>query len=262
MSADEARFQALWARLTRLDNAEWNEFYRLVYTLLERVHVVLPDHLSNTKPDTINEFLAERVVMNAPKLAQKSGSFGYLVRMYQNYIKDQIRQAHAPDKKASLDDGHGLAEPDRRAVEERIEIQQAHARGMEQLGAIITEHGLEAAQVAEAAHGFLQADPPWQHLAPERGWIQLYLARHHCAQDMALAALARAFDIPAYHHKARKLGITYTKGGFPDLDAFRQTYLGQWCEHLGIDLSDAEAPEVVRAALKILCEIALTEKAL
>ena len=111
-----------------------------------------------------------------------------------------------------------------------------------------------------AANEFLDWAEHQQGKACEAPWILIFLGCHHCPDDaedsIPMSTLKDRFAIPNYHERARRLGITSARGGFPSLEHFAKTLLGQWIRDLGfrIHLSELSA---IGDALKILCEEAL-----
>ena len=115
-------------------------------------------------------------------------------------------------------------------------------------------------RIRQAAADFLDWADHRHAQAREAPWILIFLGCHHCPADaedsVPMSALRERFAIPNYHERARRLGITSARGGFPSLEHFAKTLLGQWIRDLGfrIHLSELSA---IGEALKILCEEAL-----
>lgn len=115
-------------------------------------------------------------------------------------------------------------------------------------------------KIHQAARDFLDKAEKLHQEKGEAPWILLFLGCHHCPEDpeesIPMSLLRDRHDIPNYHGRARKLGITSALGGFPSLSAFAETYLGQWLREVGFRIALSELSEIGQA-LKILCAEAL-----
>lgn len=232
-----ARFNDFWHNRYRLDPAQWSAFYQLTYETLHGCRFPELAGLPDNKKTYIDNFFSDRIFDPArtpPTTDRKPVTLGYLVTMFRHYLNDLLRDPWS-----------------KRKVE--TDIPDEPESGNDPLAGSLT-----AEPIRQAAEDFLAGRPPWENLAKELWWIRPYLTRHFCAdKSEALSTLARQLDIPSYHHKAQKLGITSAKGGFSDPTAFRATYLGRWIDQIGLDLSDDDAPAQVRIALQWLCHSAL-----
>lgn len=100
----------------------------------------------------------------------------------------------------------------------------------------------------------------WLH--QQESWVTVYLSEHICQEtneQVSLNQLAKRYAIANYHNRARRLGITGTKGQPLITNGFQDTLLGRWLINLGINLLPEEASTVL-ASLKILCAVALKFK--
>lgn len=264
----DARFDDYWNRRPRLNQREWTEFYRLVHDLLINRPFPVENGLPESREDYIALFFETKIMLSTPARElppTNPRNIAYLLRMFRNYLSDQWRD---PWWKR-------MDELPNRPSDSEIE-ESAIKAGLEECGYApywaaelkrLDEHGLDRETLKQAAQDFLRAAPPWQELEGKMGWIRPYLVCHFFAVDPEpLNQLARRLNIPSYHKKARRLGITSAQGGFPDRGdpaadgAFGNTYLGQWMTHIGINLNSDDGQALARAALRILGDVALDEQ--
>jgi hypothetical protein len=97
-----------------------------------------------------------------------------------------------------------------------------------------------------------------QFFSENEKWVHLYLALNTCVDQKArlsLKSLAEIHQIPSYHCRARKLGITRKKGQFEE--GYEDTILGKWLVSLGL-AAKIENLGAIEVAFKILCWEALS----
>jgi hypothetical protein len=125
---------------------------------------------------------------------------------------------------------------------------------------------LEAALKPESVMCFLKAgltrefvrQSARQFFSENEKWVHLYLALNTCVEQktrLSLKSLAEIHQIPSYHCRARKLGITRKKGQFEE--GYEDTILGKWLVSLGL-AAKIENLGAIEAAFKILCWEALS----
>ncbi len=249
-----ARFDDYWKRRPELSSHEWTEFYRLVHDVLVSRSFPQEQGLPDDLRTHIDDFFLKKIVLPARAKAhlrdQPQRAFSYLIRMFRNYLFD-LQRAIASQSKWETE----LPEPDQEDNEFSYKNESIE---------LLYKHGFQRTTLKYAAQDFLRAAPPWEGLQNELWWIFPYLSCHFFATEgESLSTLARRLNIPSYHYKARKLGITSVRGGFPDHDTFvKETYLGGWIAHIGVDLNDDDGPALVRAVLGILGDVALNEQEL
>lgn len=255
----DERLNDLWQRRDQLTPAEGEELYRLVHRILGEQRVAEYASLPGCSPEElVTDFFADKVYLPATRSAYQVSSVhsGALCVYYRRYLRDRIRGGAdggaAPGRPASSGSEHDAET----AAAEDIPDSPREP----DLPELLQEQGLSLEQVAQAALNLLNAQGRWQPLQPDGWWIRLYLGLHYCPDKevaMPLSALAREYDIPAYHYKARQLGITWPRGGFQGLEAFAGTVLGQWIGSLGIPLQP-EQTALLYGVLRILCCTALS----
>lgn len=85
---------------------------------------------------------------------------------------------------------------------------------------LLAEAGLDEESVRQSSDRLIDGLESWAHL---------YLAEHLCPPDekrQPLDSIAKAYQIPSYHARARRLGITRKKDDTPA--DYEQTILGCW----------------------------------
>ena len=223
-------------RLTHLcDNrddltpAEWEELYRLIFSILNKSNPSILRSLPEAKEHYIQDFFLLKVFEPAKYNSNSPHGPNELCSYFNNYLIDVYRSA-------------GLRTTD--LVEDYDEVERTcedardhaiHADGE------FSDYGLSHQEVHSRAKGFLSE-------LDEIGCI--YLALHACADaPEPLYKLAERLRISSYHYRANQLGITRKKGEFSK--GYESTKIGHWLSKvLGLDLS---ANPAVHTALKILC---------
>ncbi len=234
MAAQDQKLSELWAHRSTLNEAEWRELCLLVMAALQNYHCQELATLlqwGEERQELIQDFLLTKVLRISNT---RCDHIGALRMFFRNFLLDRIRTL-GPERERfdseSRDEGSSTPEiPDERK-----------ATWSEQL----LEH------IAKTPEQVAQAARDW--LGRQEAWVRLYLGLYQCLDTdellrQPLYKLAKRYGISSYHHKAKKLGISF-KGSPED---YRKTMLGGWLEELGFKLTSEEA-QAIRAALEILC---------
>lgn len=257
----------LWSRRTTLSAAEWETLYTIVYRVLKPKYRSLVAELAMTPDEAIADFFADKVFALADNATEVyySGALGvfymrYLISLQRDpYV--QLRVPPDPDAEDFAAELTGLpwntfnqavtSEPSASTVpSQRLRDDVAQLLGI----------ALE--DITREARDFLNGQGHWSALADESHWIRLYLRCHQCPDQedaIPVSTLARRHQIPSYHDRAVKIGVTVPKRQDAALEAFRASYRGQWLNHLGIPV-DPEHVEEMSLALKMLCLVALNSQ--
>lgn len=281
----EARLQALWLRRANLSEPEWTLLYRIVagylrarnfkaYGTLRRYAV--PEDYDQFKRELVDDYFVDKVLRPARRRDFAPTPLEHievLQKYYRRYLLDQI-------------DLHQREHERRNALEREINKLLSPDEAEQTLTEDDAQASMEAAEYPESGRSACLSDPEpsaglavgaapdsfWNpedvrglaeaaraFLADNEAWVSLYLGCHFCPEpehSVALSTLAKRQDIPSYHHKAQKLGITWPRGGFQDISAFKRTLLGVWLSANRVEVTSSEIGRV-SAALKILCAEAL-----
>jgi len=215
---------ALWQKRDQLDEAQWRQLYHLITQVIKRGHYPQIASLPNSIDDYIQAFIIRKAFETAQGETMRGGQLYFdnaLITYFRNFLIDLLRIAQRENTEP-LDDN----EEDTNENASQLLWQR---------------------EVAKSAKDFLQNS---EH------WVRLYLALHTCAEPrLALSKLAARYQIPSYHYKARKLGITRHKND--SLQAHEKTLLGAWLKSLGLSLQQDKAA-TIENAFKILCDEALS----
>lgn len=228
MPADN-RLAQLWQRRDGLNEAEWDELYRLVCVILKRSFPSILRSLPESKEHYIQDFFLLKVFEPARRQSASPHGPNELCSYFNNYLIDVYRSADL-----RITDLVG----DHEEIERNCEKARAPA---ESLDKEFFEYNMDYAEVHRRARRFLG---DLDEIA------RLYLALHACSDaPEPLYKLAEHYRIPSYHYRARQLGITRKKGEFGE--GYETTQIGRWLTmELGLDVAPSPA---VLAALKILC---------
>jgi len=224
----------LWGRRNGLNQKEWLRLCTLVQAILSefrcRELFALKDR--HEPESLIQDFIVDKVLTRRDSQCHGAGS---LYLFFRNYLRDHLR-CHMRQDKHYDDSNEGLPPPDA-AADPGPEIDEA-----------LRESGLSVEQVRRSA---------CRWLSEQEDWVILYLGRSLCPEGdrrLPLNRLAEKYDIRAYHHKAKQLGLVW---GHNDPQYFRGTKLGQWLTTLGLDI-EASQWDSLKTALQILCLAALS----
>lgn len=225
----ENRLAPLWANRDQLSEAEWEELYKLILSILKRSNPSILRSLPEAKEHYIQDFFLLKVFEPAKHNSSSPRGANELCSYFNNYLIDVYRGAglrttdwveNYDEVERSCEDAHDYAVP---------------------ADSEFFEYGFSHLEVHQRARGFLEQ-------LDEIG--RLYLALNACADaPEPLYKLAERLRIPSYHYRAHQLGITRKKGEF--CDGYETTQIGRWLtRELGLELS---ASQEVLTALKILC---------
>ena len=254
MAALDARFDTLWRARDQLSEAQWSELYSVVQHVLRHSRFGILTALPLERDDYINSFFTDKVFLTTHGSTEDDPSMhtGGLRTMFKNYLIDlNRRDTSGANRFIEYEHEHAAT----------MAGEDAPAGWLESLAVqiddadIVTElfeHGLTPEQVTRSANAWLERQ---DRIA------RIYVGLHLCpdqAEALPLSTLASRYDIPSYHARARKLGITRTKQEIT-ADGYERTSLGQWLAgELNIRLLPAHGP-ALHIALKILCLVALSE---
>jgi hypothetical protein len=238
---DTAALTDLWRRRAALTQSEIAQIYRMVLHALRAYYPSELRGLPEDKEELVAQFFYSRVLRldgdaRASHASDASApSTGYaLCTYFRRYLIDCLRSA-------SLQRNVSIAED---AVQADVDS-RPHAPD-DPVAAALAEHGLDEPRVRSQARMFVAALD-----AADR----LILAGSLGATDRrrgGLKSVAAANDIPSYHYRARKLGVTMTKAATPA--CFAATKIGRWIQD---GLRIAIAPENRDAILIVLNLLAL-----
>lgn len=248
----------------------WERLYRQVYRILSPYNLSYYQTLSmrfsqvekNLKAHLISRFFADKILLPTKTKKNRSQHMTkmYLYKMYEHWLVDMIRQM-----------------PSQIAVPENVKVTECESSEDDMPMDIFKIYGISQECVLRQAMAFLQAMGRWEFLRRKNtiNWIRIFLIEHHCAAiPIPMSQLATKYQIPAYHHKALKLGITSARGGFPNISDFETTNLGQWVQSLLEECGSAgstanrdqslsrddEDKKFITKALNFMCLAALTYK--
>jgi hypothetical protein len=235
----DVRLPDLWSRREMLDPAEWTELYQLVWRALAHAHVPELANLPMEREEYIQKFFLLKVFETTTFSNAAPHHSGALKAWFRRFLIDELR-AWGYRKTDSLDGDEG-GHPEAQAVAAELhthfpdpaadDCRQAEARA------------------ATQAAGFL---------ATAEHWVRLYLALHFCpdAEDaLPLSVLARRYRVNAYHHRARKLGITLHRDSLTA--DYGDTLIGAWLVTVTGEPIHSSQMDCYRRALAILCLVAI-----
>ncbi|WP_158937460.1 hypothetical protein [Burkholderia sp. S171] len=236
---DAATLIDLWHRRTALSELETCQIYKMVCHALRAYYPSELRGLAEDKEELIAQFFYSRVLRidlehrASHASADSAPSTAYaLCAYFRRFLIDCLRSASV-QRNVSIEMDGVQAEVDSRC----------HAPG-DPVAATLSEHGLSEARVRELAHAFVAALD-----APDRIIFagSLGAAQNHPG---GLKAVADANDVPSYHYRARKLGVTTRKSTTPD--EFAATRIGRWItDTLGIEIA-AENRDAILVVLNLL----------
>lgn len=221
-----------WGRRRALSEAEWVDFYRCVVPLLMRTR--LPEEYADPvrRRDLVDCFFQDKILLNAGNSAAGALQHAHALHQYlKNYASDigrRERRLEPLESAAQEAQDHGPGPFDR----------ARHA-------ALLGEAGIDADVAMQKASAFLAT--------LEAGELD-YLRDHACADDGAaepISSIARRHALGStYHVRARKLGVTRSKGEtYAD---YAHTRIGKWLLSTGVRL-EPDWREEIAALLILLC---------
>lgn len=254
---DELR--SLWEGRNSLSNSAWARLRELIHSCLQssgtirRKFASLPGDESLS--DYIDHFIVDRVFMPMTREGKQTAKLKHanvLIKFFRNYLEDvRKRNKRYVDLGSSNPRSTAAVNPVDMAYPTTESEEVASLNRSEINVGPLALLGLSRNIVADAAKKWLLV---------QEEWVRIYLAFNHCPEEwesIPLSKLRALYQIPSYHSKARKLGITSKKGGFEAYDEFEKTLLGRWIASLPIEI-ETENYDAMSAALEILCVEALS----
>ncbi|WP_118181669.1 hypothetical protein [Paraburkholderia phosphatilytica] len=236
---DDAILPDLWRRRTQLTSDEVVSMYGLVTRALRTYHPQELQALGDDKEELVAQFIYSKVLRLAPGLPdshacpESAPSNGYaLCAYFRRYLIDCLRSASHQRNVSLEEDG----------MEQEIDL---HAASIDDpVNSVLSQYGLDEARVRFSARTFIAGldEPERLVLAGTLGW---------CSECKGgLSAIAAEHQIPSYHYRAVKLGVTTRKTAGPE--DFSNTRIGSWLSDvLGIEI-DAENRAAILVALNLL----------
>lgn len=229
-TTDQQLLTDYWQRLDRLTEAEWRSFYVNVRRALLRCPASELTSLPDDKESYIDEFFTEKIFFKAQQGGNgiQSISGGALCFFFRRYLKDRIDYY----KKFAPDDVYEHSD-------------NASAMPNDEVHTFIREYGEN--RFAEQVAKFLEQLPPWG---------LMMLGGHFCADTENAKPMSELCkNVPSYHYKAQKLGITVSKRTDSFL-GYEHTQIGGWIESLGVKIVPENHP-LMLFLLGVLCLEAL-----
>ena len=218
---------AYWVRLSQLTKPEWTDFYRRVRLALLRCPAGELSRLPDSKESYIDEFFTEKIFYKAQRAAPEgiqSISGGALCGFFRNYLRDKLdTYKRFSDEDPELSEDPGTDDDDRHVREFLDET------GEQELTVAVTRFIVEL---------------------PD--WGVLMLSGHFCAEEGTASPMSLLCkDIPSYHYKAQKLGVTVGKRP-ASLRGYETTLIGKWIHSLNVEIAP-ENRSVILFLLGALC---------
>jgi hypothetical protein len=235
---DIARLPDLWRRRMQLSMPEMGDIYLLVQDALGSYDPPEVRALREDKEDLIAQFIFSKVLRldmasredHASSESAPTNRFA-LCAYFRRYLIDRLRSAsYRRDVSIDVD-----------AVAEQV---HACCQAKEEPVKILLDHGLDEPFVRLQAHAFVEALDVFDRfvLAGSLG------ASHE--QKGGLRGVAEEHGVPAYHQRARKLGVSLRKSA--TADDFANTRIGRWIkEVLHVDIF-ADNREVILVVIDLL----------
>ncbi|SAK48500.1 hypothetical protein AWB76_01209 [Caballeronia temeraria] len=238
---EAATLADLWHRRASLSEIEIGQIYKMVRTALRCYYPSELRGLPEDKEELISQFFFSRVLRldfeqrpshASPESAPSTAHA--LCAYFRRFLIDCLRSASL-QRNLSIEIDGVQAEVDARPHGPDDPIEAA-----------LSEFGLNEARVRVLARAFVAALDE-----PDR--IVLAGGLGVCGERKGgLKGVASEHDVPSYHYRARKLGVTMKKDATPA--SFATTRIGRWMEEtLGIEV----APENRDAILIVLNLLAL-----
>lgn len=235
----DARLTDLWSRRETLGQAEWSELYQQVWRALARAHAPELAGLPMEREEYIQKYFLLKVFEPATYGNTAPHHSGALKAWFRRFLVDELR-AWGYRKTDSLDGDDGDA----------AQVQGTTYATTPSL----PDHTADDCRPSEAAAAAQAKD----FFAATEPWVRLYLALHFCpdAEDaLPLSVLARRYQVNAYHHRARRLGISRHKDNTPA--DYGDTLLGAWLVQVTGEPIHASHMDCYRRVLAILCLVAI-----
>ena len=249
---EPTKLAELWQKRDTLNKAEWTQLYQLVRRVLKQSGYLELESLPLSIENYIDEFFRDKVFMPTTKENFENNALHHgnaLKTFFQRYLRDRIEEIKRREKyeiPMRSENNEGDDEDDEKLS--FVDIKPAPPTE-DDIQLLWEYNRLTPQDVKDSAKKFLEKTEKW---------VRLYLALHTCPDrdmQLPLGILAKNYQIPSYHHRARNLGITRKKGEFET--GYEKTLLGQWLISLGLTLR-SENKEIIEVAFKILCWEALS----
>jgi hypothetical protein len=222
-----------WNRRSRLTEAEWVDFNRCVVPLLLRTR--LPEEYSDPdrRMELINDFFQDKILFNAETSRAGALTSAHALHRYlKNYALDQLPKS--PSEQAGP---AGEEEMDVDLPAEPVPLPEAQ---------LLKEAGINVEDAVRSANYFV-------------GQVlddgdRAYLRYASCAdvKPEPVSRIAERLDIgTTFHFKAKKLGITRSKG--ETYRGYEKTKIGAWLLSTGAELHPDWRTELA-ALLNLLCQ--------
>jgi hypothetical protein len=253
----DARLAALWRHRHSLNEDEWSELYRITVEILRSANFKELSAFGDEREDLIQSFFVQAVMHRALNGSTASCDHaGALYTFFRNYVIDELRSRSVKQKyvlSGDLIKNEGNdSDPDAFVEACALAANAPEAASIAQPESVLAETGVSPETVLTSAKSFLGS---------QDSWVRLYLAYHFCPDEgdgLPLYELAKRYQIPSYHSRAARLGITRKKNDLPS--NYSDTLLGGWL----LTLIDGPFEEVhfvlYAAALKILCLVVAIEE--
>jgi len=221
-----ARIVEYWNRRGRgLDKKEWEDFYRLMVPVLLRTKLPSDYNDERKRLELVNDFFQDKVLLNAATTTAGPLQTAYALHSFLKNYERERRPDDFPPQPPDEEPAAAEASP-----------------GYERL---LIEAGIDLARAMHSADQFV-ADLDDGDAA--------FLRSHSCADGKAepMSSIAERTRMgTAWHHRAKRLGITRSKG--ETYRGYEHTTIGRWLLAAGARLHP-DWREEVAALLMVLCQ--------
>ncbi|WP_250454453.1 hypothetical protein [Caballeronia sp. ATUFL_M2_KS44] len=242
MMLDGATLVDLWHRRTALTDIEIGQMYELVRHALRSYYPAELRALPDDKEELVAQFIFSRVLRfdleqraSAASPESAPSTVYALCAYFRRFLIDCLRSAGLQRNLSMEIEG----------VQTEVE-RSAHAPA-DSIEASLAEHNLSEARVRMLARAFVASLNAHDRivLAGSLGSIR--------ERGGGLRGVADAYDVPSYHYRARKLGVTMKKSATPE--DFAGTLIGHWIAGtLRIEISEDN-----RAAILVVLSLLAME---
>ena len=216
----DQRLADLWCIVVanRASECHATELYLLIRQILsESRHFSIPD--ATERDSMINAFFLKKVLEPA-SLGKQQHCFhaGALRQWFSQFLitewrRFDMRRANGANLDEDFDSDDFVEAAATSTADEECDAYCDASR-------VLTEAGLDEEAVRQSAERLVDGLENWAHL---------YLAEHLCPPEeerQPLDSIAKAYQIPSYHARARRLGITRKKDDTPA--DYEQSIIGSW----------------------------------
>lgn len=231
-----ARIVDYWNRRAKLGQAEWIDFYQCVVKLLMRTRLPAEYNDEAERRDLVNRFFQDKILLNAETSQAGPLHYAHALHGYlKNYERDVRRAGYRYESLDELQDEDGYEAADDVA---QLGQYDPHVN-------LLGEAGIDAIAAMRSADRFIAT--------LEIGEVA-YLRHHSCADGKPepVSRIAQRLALgTAFHFRAKKLGITRSKG--ETYKGYEHTKIGAWLRSTGAQL-DPEWRQELAALLLLLCQ--------